>query len=183
MKRIQLPLAIALAMATCVLNAATPDAKPAPTSPVAPAEPAKPSISDLFGNDVVAKGKGVEVKRGQLDDSLITIKSNAAARGQTLPPDQVTLLEWQVLDRMIQIQLLLAKATDADRTRGEDLSSKRFEMLKSRSGTEETFRRQLNSVGMTPEALQKNMKDESVAETVLERELKVNVNDDQVKKF
>ena len=35
--------------------------------------------TELFGDSVVAKGKGVEIKRSQLDDEFIRAKSQAAA--------------------------------------------------------------------------------------------------------
>ena len=69
---------------------------------------------------VVAKGKGVEVKRSQLDDAMVSIKSAFSARGQDLPPDEMHRLEQQVLDRLIQIQILLGKATDSDKAAGKE---------------------------------------------------------------
>src|SRR5262249_54483226 len=88
---------------------------------------------DLFGgNTVIAKGKGVEVKRGQLDQATMGIRTGALARGQTIPPDDMLRLEQQVLERMIQIQLLLARATDADRAKGKESCDKRFDDIKMR---------------------------------------------------
>src|SRR5574339_148198 len=82
----------------------TPAAAPAPTAPPA----AAPKPLSLFDDVVIAKGKGVEVKRGDLDTAMVSLKSTAAARGQTIPPQQLELIEQQVLDRLIQIELLLA---------------------------------------------------------------------------
>src|SRR6266478_2100070 len=76
------------------------------------------NIANLFPDDVVAKGKGLEIKRSQLDDAMLGIKSSAAAQGQSLPPDRLSVLQQQVLERLIQIQLLLTKATDGDKTIG-----------------------------------------------------------------
>src|SRR6478609_11022286 len=96
----------------CYCHAA---AAPAPAS--APAKPA-PKMSDLFPDGIIAKGKGVEVKRSQLDDAMVSIKSSFAARGQDLPPDEMSRLEQQILDRLIQIQILLLRATDSDKAAG-----------------------------------------------------------------
>jgi peptidyl-prolyl cis-trans isomerase C len=142
-----------------------------------------PKVTDLFPDVVVAKGKGVEVKRSQLDDAMISIKSTLAARGQELPPDEMNHLEQQVLDRLIQIQLLLLKATDGDKAAGKETCAKRLDAIKARAGSEEVLNRQLKSVGTTPEELQSKMTDESTAQIVLERELKISVSDDDVKKF
>lgn len=146
---------------------------------------AKPvdKLTELFGDAVVAKGKGVEVKRSQLDSALISIKSAAAARGQTLPPEQVRMFEQQVLQRLIQIQLLLGKATDADRTKGKEATEKQFALILKRAGSEEALNRQLKSVGMTEEELRAKMGEEATAQAVLDRELKVTVTEDAVKKF
>lgn len=157
-------------------------AKPDAISPADTNKPA-PKLTELFGDQVVAKAKGFEVKRSQIDEAVIPMKSSAAARGQPIPPEQVTRLEQQVLDRLIQIQLLLIKATDADRTNGKANSEKRYEAIKTRSGSEEALVRNLKSVGMTPEELRAKMLEESIAESVLERELKINVTDEDVKKF
>ena len=149
------------------------------------AVPAKPavSLSDLFPDTTIVKGKGFEIKRSQLDGAATSIKSSAVARGQTISPDQMQRLEQQILERLIQIQLLMSKATDADKAKGQETSTKRFENVKTRAGTEETLNRQLKSVGMSQEELHNKMIEEATAEAVLERELKVNVTEDEVKKF
>src|ERR1017187_1477878 len=55
--------------------------------------------TDLFTNDIVAKGKGVSVNRAQLDEALNGLTAGAAARGQSIPPDQMTMLEQQILQQ------------------------------------------------------------------------------------
>jgi peptidyl-prolyl cis-trans isomerase C len=142
-----------------------------------------PKVSDLFPDAVVAKGKGVEVKRSQLDDAMISIKSTFAARGQDLPPDEMNRLEQQILDRLIQIQILLQKASDSEKAAGRETCTKRLEAIKARAGSEEALNRQLKSVGTTPEELKTKMTEESTAQIVLERELKILVSDDEVKKY
>src|SRR5262245_2508059 len=60
------------------------------------------NTDDLFGgNTVIARGKGVEVKRSQLDQATIGIKTGALARGQNIPPEDMIRLEQQVLERMV----------------------------------------------------------------------------------
>jgi len=170
-----------LAVLSLTTYGVTPD-QPAATNTAPTAKtPVKPS--DLFGNEVIAKGKGFEIKRSQLDDNLVSIKSTAIARGQTIPPDQMSMFEQQVLDRLIQIQLLLAKASEPDQAKGKETSAKRFEAVKARAGSEEALNRQLKSVGMSQEDFRKNMTEEATAQAVVERELNVNVTDADVKKF
>src|SRR5512133_1112530 len=107
------------------------------------------STNDLFAGALVAKGKNVEVRRSRLDHEVITFKSSAAARGQNIAPEQTVMVEQQILQRLIQIQLLLPKATEADKTKGTDTANKRFEEIKKRAGTEEALARQLKLVNMS----------------------------------
>lgn len=146
---------------------------------------AKPAdkAADLFPDRVIAKGTGVEVKRSQLDEAVIAVKANIAAQGRALTPDESSAVDQQVLDRLIQIQLLLAKATDADKTQGKALFQKRFAEAKKRAGSQEFFERQLKAAGLTEAMMSKRMTEEAIAEMVVERELKINVTDEDVKKF
>jgi peptidyl-prolyl cis-trans isomerase C len=158
------------------------DAAAATADSPAPAKVA-PKISDLFPDVLVAKGKGVEVKRSQLDDAMVSIKSSIAARGQDLPPDEMNRLEQQILDRLIQVQILLLKATDSDKAAGKENCAKRIDGIKTRAGSEEVLNRQLKAMGTTEAELQAKMTEEITAQTVLERELKINVSENDIKKF
>src|SRR5438874_1479531 len=149
----------------------------------APASPKPVKVSDLFADVLVAKGKGVEVKRSQLDEMVINVKSSAVAGGQTVPPDRMPMLEQQVLDQLISIQLLLARATDADKTKGKEIGAKRFQEIRTRAGSEEVLNRQLKSVSMDQDTLKAKMNEEATARVVVERELGVKVTDEEVKKF
>jgi peptidyl-prolyl cis-trans isomerase C len=147
--------------------------------------PEKPKAKpgELFPDTVVAKGKGLEIKRSQVDDAVVTVKANIAAQGRVLTPEETALVEKQVTDRLIQMALLLGQATEADRAKGKELFEKRFEAVKSRAPSEESFQRQLKAVGMTEAIVRARMTDEATAETVLERELKVLITDEDVKKY
>jgi len=147
--------------------------------------PAKPvdKFTELFGDSTVAKGTGFEIKRSQLDSAMLSIKANNAARGQALNAEQSTLLETQLLERLIQINLLLTKATDADRAKGKETANKQYDVILKRATSEEALTRQLKSVGMTMAELRAKMEDEATAQAVADRELKVTVSDDEVKKF
>ena len=160
---------------------AAPD-QPAPTSAAAPATPGF-KVSNLFSNSIVAKGKGVEVSRAMLDDEVIRIKSQFSSRGQAMAPEQVATLDRRVLDQLIQIQLLQSKATDADKAAGKALAEKRFTEAKTRLGTEEALNRQLKLMGTTREEVVAKWTETATAESVMKRELKVNVTDDDAKKF
>jgi peptidyl-prolyl cis-trans isomerase C len=160
---------------------ATPD-KPAATDTAGAAKPAA-RPSELLGGNLVAKGKGVEVSRGQLDDEVIRIKSQAAARNQSIPPEQMAMLDRQVLDQIIQVQLLDSKATPADKAAGKALAEKRYDEAKTRLGSEDALNRQLKVMGTTSEEVIKRWTEAATAESVLKRELKVNITDEDAKKY
>src|SRR5439155_9605987 len=130
-----------ITLATLLLAAAQTFCQAAAEPPPASTPPAKPAgkISDLFPDPVVAKGKGVEVKRSEIEDALTGLKSNFAARGQALSSDDLQNAQPQVLERLIQIQLLLTKATDADKADAQLTTSNRIEAIKSRYGGDENL--------------------------------------------
>src|ERR1041385_7233721 len=103
-------------------NAATPKDKAATNAAAVP----KNKLDALFGDTIVAKGTGVSVTRSQLDEALIGLKSRAAAAGQTIPPQQLTVLEQQILQRLIQVQLLSGRATDPDQAAGKEQVEKQI---------------------------------------------------------
>jgi len=163
-------------------NAVPTDA--APTN----AAPAKPAVKadDLFPDPVVVKAKGFEIKRSQLDDALIAIKGNLPASGQKMPPNEV--IEQQILDRLIQIQLLMSRATTEDKAKGKTAFEKELQAVKTnmKAAAEEfadKLNRQLRAQGLTRAQWEKQRTELATIAAVLERELKAEVPDEDVKKF
>lgn len=154
-------------------------------TPAAAAADKKPSdkIAELFGDSVVAKGTGFEVKRSQLDAAFMGVKASATANGRQIPPEQSAMLERQVLDKLIQIALLNKKATDADKSNGKDEAKKQYERILKRAGSDEALVRQLKSVGMTAEELKSKIEEEAIAEAVVVRELNAEATDEDAKKY
>jgi len=141
------------------------------------------TITALFGNPVIVRGKGFEIKRSDLDEVMTGLKSAAAAHGQAIPPGQLTQIESQLLDRLVQIQLLMQKATAADRTNGAQKTDLQMAALLERAGSQEALNRQMKAVGMTMTELRAKVAQENTAQAVLARELNVTVTDAEVKQF
>ena len=135
------------------------------------------TITALFGDPVIAKGKGFEVKRSELDEIVTGAKANAAAAGQALPAD----FEISMLNQIITIQLLSQKATAADRAVGAAESDQQFTNLLARFGSREAFERQLKVVGMNETSLRNKAAQEATAKAALKRELNINISDAQIK--
>jgi hypothetical protein len=142
------------------------------------------SLPTTDSNDsVIAKGNGFEIKRSQLDEVMTGMKSAAAAHGQTIPPDQINPIQIQMLNRLIHIQLLLQKATDADKADGKKKADEQLSELLDKAGSQETLDQQLKAVGMTADELRSKVMQEATATAALTRELGVTVTDVEVKEF
>ena len=141
------------------------------------------AMTALFGNPVIAKGKGFEVKQSDLDEAMTGIKSAAAMRNQVISPAQLKTLESQMLDRLIQVQLLLQKANDADKAAGKKTADLQMKTLLERAGSQEALNRQFTALGMSVSQLRTRLEQEGTAQAALVRELKVTVTDDEAKKF
>lgn len=165
---------LAVAVATNVCGAAQTNESAA--KPAARAEP-------LFPDEVVARGKGFELSRSQLDDEIIRFKGDLARLGRTVRPDQAGLVDRQVLEGMIQMRLLLAQATYAEKIKARETAEKRLFTEKTNAISEESFSRQLKAAGLTPELYQARLTESATAEAVLLRELNISVSDEAVKKF
>ncbi|MGA3164214.1 MAG: peptidylprolyl isomerase [Verrucomicrobiota bacterium] len=141
------------------------------------------AITALFGNPVIAKGKGFEIKRSELDEVMTGLKSATAARGRAIPPGQLPQIESQLLDRLIQIQLLMQRATDADRSNGVQRTSLQMSNLLAQAGSQEALDRRMKAAGMTMAELRSKITQENTAQAVLTRELNVTVTDAEAKQF
>jgi parvulin-like peptidyl-prolyl isomerase len=137
------------------------------------------TMKALFGDPVLASGKGFEIKRSELDPILDGAKANAAAQGREVPP----YFDISVLNQMITIQLLLQKATPADRVNGQAEADLQYTNLVNHFGSTEAFERQLKAAGMTLADLRAKAVQEATAKAALQRELNVNVTDADARNY
>ncbi|MCL5096332.1 MAG: peptidylprolyl isomerase [Candidatus Omnitrophica bacterium] len=143
------------------------------------------SNTNLFPDEVVARGKGFEIKRSQVDEAFTTYRASVAAQGQAVPESRRAELEDQVLQRLINCQLLNGRATSSDKALAKETADKTFDEYRKRMPSEEAFKRQLLSLGMTVEQFRKRIFEESTFKAVIDRELKakVTISDAQALKF
>ena len=177
MKRMTKSLVLLLAVAG-LTTGRVPAAESTPTN-AAPAA----KLGDLFGSTLVAKGKGIEIKRSQLDDDVIRAKSQLAASGRPVPPEQTVQIERQILEQMINVQLLQAKASEADKAEAKVTAEKRFADAKAKMGSDEALNRQLKLMGATREEVLAKWTEALTAETTAKRVLKVNITDADARKY
>lgn len=140
-------------------------------------------LDSLFADSVVVKGKGLEIKRNKLDDELVSARAAYAAHQIQPPPD----LEQQALQQLVVNQLVLNKATDADRAKGKDDFEKGLATAKAKNHwTDEELNqiisRQLFG-GQTREQWEQEQIDQAILPIVLEREMGIKITDDDLRKF
>lgn len=167
-----------------LLNAAAPGtAKPSPANAATPAL----DTGAAGSNTIVAKGKSFTITRDQLDQELIRLKTTLAAQGHNVPADSA-LFERGVLDQLISKDLLLGKATAADKSKAKEKFDTAIENLKTNGTiTEEEFNqrlnRQLQVLGLTRDQWEAQKIEEEEIPITLERQLNIKITDAQAKKF
>jgi peptidyl-prolyl cis-trans isomerase C len=166
------------AVAPMVALGVSPD-KPATTNSGSSTD----KLQSLFADSVVVKGKGVEVKRNELDQEVVAARSGYAARQLPAPPD----LEQQALRGLVIKQLVLDRATDADRAQGKkDFETRLANVKQARGMTDEQFDKFLSAQlfgGQTREQWEKGNIDTLTVPVVLERDMGVKVTDEDVRKY
>lgn len=178
-----LPVLLAAALALPAFAADPKDAK----SPVATPLP-KPVVAadNLFPPVVLAKGKDFEVNSKQLDDAFLNFRTASASRGQPPPAEDKRLeVEKKLLDRLIVVQILKRKASEADKTKGQATADKLLGDFLKQAGSIEGFRRQVEAMGMTPESFTAQFTERAIVEEVVNREVrdKIPITPQQVQKY
>lgn len=158
--------------------AAVPAAAPAVTNTIP-----DNAMTALFGDPVIVKGNGFQIKQSELDEVMVGIRSAAASHGETVSPEQLSGLESQMLNRLIQIQLLLQKSTDADKADGKKKADEQIATLLQKAGSQGALDTQLKAVGMTLDQLRAKVTQESTAMATLQHALNVMVTDADVNQF
>jgi len=141
------------------------------------------AMTALFGDPVIAKGSGVEVKRSQLDEVIAAIKAKAMAQGQTISQEQLTQFKQLALSDLIATQLLLQKATDADKAKGQKEADDQIAKILKQFGSQEALDRQLKASGKTMAELSAQAAKAGTTSAVLIRELNAAPSDADMKKY
>jgi parvulin-like peptidyl-prolyl isomerase len=136
-------------------------------------------------DEVLCRGKGVEIRRKQVDRALMQFKANAMARGQTVPESRLSDVEVMLLDRMVITRLLAGRATAEDKEKARVLADKFISETKQEAGSDGAFERQLLAMSFTEEEFETQILERAICEEVVERELrgKAQVTDEQVRAY
>ena len=137
-------------------------------------------VASLFGDPVVAKGSGFEIKQSQLDAVTDAFKARTAAMGQSVPPGELTKT---ALNSLIVNQLLLQQATDADKAQGKKDADQAVEQTIKRFGSQAEVERQLKAAGKTFDGWRTDTAQQMTATAVLIRVLNAAPSEAQIQKF
>jgi parvulin-like peptidyl-prolyl isomerase len=165
-------------------GAAAPDAMAtnAPATTAASATNSNPAnvMAALFGDPVIAKGNGFEIKQSQLDAVMDAFKARAASMGQTIPPDEVTKT---ALNSLIVNQLLLQMANGADKAEGQKQADQYINQTVKHYGSQQSMEEQLRAAGKTYDGWRNEMTQQTTATAVLIRVLDAAPTDADVQKY
>jgi peptidyl-prolyl cis-trans isomerase C len=147
--------------------------------------PTTRAAETLFGQEILVRGTGVEIRRAELDRAYLQFKANADLRGQPIPDASREELEAALLDRLVVTRLLMNRATDADRQAGKHEAGLFLANVVRESGDEASFLRQLATLAFTREEFEAQVLERAVCEEVVERELtpQVQINNTQVREY
>lgn len=155
-------------------------------TPVIAAAPPTLTAAQMFGDPVVAKGKGFEIRASEVDDAVSGLRaSQAAAQQQPFAENQRAEVEARVIERMLLTRMLAQKATAEDQAAAKVIADKLIAETRKRATSESAYRRQLLAVGIKPEIFEQRALEQALVETVLKREIRdqLPMPDEQVQAF
>lgn len=155
------------------------------SSKTVPTSHAPASFSELFPDEVLARGKGFEIRQSQVDEMYLAFKSHRAAIGVQVPNAARSQVEAEILEKLIATRLCLERATPDDRSQAVGLAEKFVSEQIKLAPSEESFERQLLAVGMSQEKFRAQVLEQAIVKSVIDREVAVSltVTDAQVREF
>lgn len=131
-------------------------------------------LAGAEADEVIVRGRGIEVRRTELEAGLGRLKAQALRRGQMLDEAQLDGLRQSLLDQMILLRLCASRAEEADRAVARIESRKFIAGLKQSQGVE-GFDRLLKQAGYTEAEFEAEKLAEALANAVIDREVKVGI--------
>jgi parvulin-like peptidyl-prolyl isomerase len=140
------------------------------------AETPRPATTNAPDNPVIVKGKGFKIRRSDLDQVLATAR--ARYPNDELPSDAAA----RAVAQLIEIQLVLTKATDAEKAEGMRKAEEKLATVEKEFSPAEMEQR-LKATHMTVEDLRLKFSQEITAQQSLARQLGIHVTEDDAKAY
>jgi peptidyl-prolyl cis-trans isomerase C len=133
---------------------------------------------------MLARGKDLEIRRSQLDEAW-AIYAAKMSRGGQLPDEPRDSVETKLLNHIIETQILLRKATESEKTKGQADADRMLNDSRKRFATEADFAAWLKQMGMAPEVYRRRMIEQRICELVIDREIgpAIQITDEQLKNY
>jgi parvulin-like peptidyl-prolyl isomerase len=141
------------------------------------------ALASLFGDPVVAKGKGFEIKQSQLDGVVDAIKQRAAAQGQAIPSQELPAITATALKGLIANQILFQQATAADKAEGQKDADQYIAATIKHYGSQSSVEELLKASNKTFADWRNDMTVQSTATVVLTRLLNAAPSQAEIQKF
>ncbi len=132
------------------------------------ASPDKPA--DLFPDQVIATGKGFEIKSSQLNEAFLNYNASVAANGGSIPDDQREMVRSNLLQHLILTKILTQKATADDKAATLKLVNDNIDEARKTAPSPSVFDEEIKASGMTLEQMRARACEEQLCKRVLQRE-------------
>ena len=131
------------------------------------------AATNIFGDKVLARGKGFEILQSQVDEAVIGFNASLATQGQSIPEGRRGAAEVNLFERLLRVQLLLSKATDEDKAKASKEGSERADSyIKALKLNDAALKRYLIAQGMTMEKFRQQFVDETLFRIIIDREIR-----------
>ncbi len=140
---------------------------------------------ELFPDKVLARSTNFTIKASQVEEEFSAFRSSMAAQGKVVAEADRADIERKILDRLIVTEIMLYKATDADRAKANEGVDKFFTDMVKRTGSELALRRSIEATGTSFDNYKGKLTERAIAEQVFLREVrsKIEIPDATLKKF
>lgn len=117
---------------------------------------------------VVAKGKGVEVTRGELDEAINQILSQRGMNISMLPPDRLPEIQKNIIDQLAIEKLLLNASKKVQLKDVDKKTEDKFKEITASVPTPELLKQQLEKRGLTLEKLKAEIRKQIILQETVE---------------
>lgn len=143
------------------------------------------SATSLNPSEILARGRGFEIRREELNDRYQRFEGEQVNLGRVLPPDEKEFRLALMLEQLIFQKCVLTRGTDEDRQKAVQSFDRFIEDLHAKLGTEAAFKREIAQQGMDIAYFQKVKRQDALVMEIVNRELrsKIKVSDAEIQKY
>ncbi len=134
--------------------------------------------------EVLAKAKGWEVTRADLDKMARRVETELMSTGSLVQDDKREEFEGRLLDQLIMIQICRARASATDLHVARTNADAFIHRIYTNAPSEADYVRRLTRAGYTPESFSQEKYDEAIVNALIAREVKegIQVSPEEVEK-